>query len=86
MTDNCKHNVRARISLAKFRQILRLFALDLTASQIAVLSNLNRNTVNLYLNLIRSLIADFCEQSSPFAGEVECYESYFGNACRSLTQ
>ncbi len=78
MTDSCKFYIRAQISRSKFRQILRLFALDLTASQIAVLSNLNRNTVNRYLKLTRSLIADFCEQKSPFAGEIECDESYFG--------
>lgn len=79
MIDGCKVLIRARISRAKFRQILRLFALDLTASQIAEIANLNRNTVNRYLTLIRSLIAEFCEQESPFNGEIECDESYFGS-------
>lgn len=79
MTDSYKVFIRARISRSKFRQILRLFALDLTASQIAVLTDLNRNTVNRYLTLTRSLIADFCEQESPFSGEVELDESYFGS-------
>lgn len=82
MTDSCKLYIRARISRAKFRHILRLFALDLTASQIAVLTNLNRNTVNRYLTLIRSLIADFCEAESPFSGKVQCDESYFGSRYR----
>ena len=79
MTDSCKIYIRAQISRAKFRHILRLFALDLTASQIAVLTNLNRNTINRYLKLIRSLIADFCETESPFSGKIECDESYFGS-------
>jgi transposase-like protein len=79
MTDNYKVYIRAQISRTKFRQILKLFALDLTASQIAVLTNLNRNTVNRYLTLTRTLIAAFCEQESPFVGEVECDESYFGS-------
>lgn len=79
MTDSYKVYIRTRISRAKFRQILRLFALDLTASQIAVLTNLNRNTSNRYLTLIRSLSADFCEQESPFSGKVELDESYFGS-------
>ena len=61
------------------RQILRLFALDLTASQIAKIANLNRNTVNRYLSLTRSLIAAFCELESPFSGKVELDESYFGS-------
>ncbi len=79
MTDSYKIYIRARISRAKFRQILRLFALDLTASQIAELTNLNRNTLNRYLTLVRSLIANFCELESPFSGALELDESYFGS-------
>ncbi len=82
MTDSYKLYIRARISRAKFRQILRLFALDLTASQTAELTNLNRNTVNRYLTLVRSLIANFCELESPFSGAVELDESYFGSRHR----
>lgn len=79
MTDNYKRFVRARISRAKFRQILRSFALDLTATQTAALTNLNRSTVNRYLTLIRQSIAQFCEHESPFSGEIELDESYFGS-------
>ena len=71
-------SIRTRISRAKFRQILKLFALDLTALQIARICNLNRNTVNRYLTLIRRLIALYCESESPFTGEIELDESYFG--------
>ncbi len=69
---------RSRISRKKFRQILRYFALDLTASQITILTALNRNTVNRYLTLIRRSIALHCESESPFTGEIELDESYFG--------
>ena len=79
MTVSYKRFVRAKISKAKFRQILRLFAVDLTASQIAVLVKLNRNTVNRYLTFIRQSIADFCELESPFSGVIELDESYFGS-------
>jgi transposase-like protein len=79
MTANYKRFFRARISKVKFRQILRFFALDLTATQIASLTNLNRNTVNRYLTLIRQSIARFCEQESPFSGTIELDESYFGS-------
>ena len=79
MTDSYKFLIRARISRAKFRQILKLFALDLTALQIAEITNLNRNTINRYLKLTRTLIAAYCEQESPFSGEIECDESYFGS-------
>jgi transposase-like protein len=50
----------------------------LDAHKIAVLTGLNRNTVNRYMQLIRKRIAEFCEQSSPFQGEIEIDESYFG--------
>jgi len=57
---------------------LRLFAVDLTAVQIAELVHLNRNTVNRYLTLIRQQIASYCESESPFSGDIELDESYFG--------
>ena len=72
------HIVRARISRAQFRAILRLFALDLTAVQISHISGLNRNTVNRYLMAVRKTIASYCEMQGPFSGEVELDESYFG--------
>lgn len=78
MAVSSKRFVRARISRAKFRQLLKLFALDLTATQIAILSGLNRNTVNRYVRLIRQAVAAYCERESPFSGEVELDESYFG--------
>lgn len=78
MAGSSKQFVRARISRAKFRQLLKLFALDLTATQIAILSGLNRNTVNRYLRLMRQTVAAYCERESPFSGEVELDESYFG--------
>ena len=44
---------RARISEARFRRILRLFALDLNAMQIAALSGCSRVTINRYLRVLR---------------------------------
>jgi hypothetical protein len=69
---------RSRISEAKFRQLVRLFALDLQATQIAILTGLNRKTINRYLRGIRQCIAEYCEAQSPFCGEVEVDESYVG--------
>ena len=73
-----RYAIRSRISEAQFRQIVRLFALDLDATQITALIALNRNTVNRYLQGIRQRIAEYCEAQSPFSGEVEVDESYFG--------
>lgn len=73
-----RYAIRSRISEAKFRQLVRLFALDLEATQITILTGLNRNTINRYLRGIRQRIAEYCEAQSPFSGEVEVDESYFG--------
>ena len=78
MTISNKHLKRSKISEAKFREFIRYFSLDLDAHKIAFLTGLNRNTVNRYVLLIRKRIAEFCEQSSPFSGEIEVDESYFG--------
>jgi hypothetical protein len=78
MTMKNRDIKRSKISEAKFRELLKLFCRDLYSKNIAFLANLNRNTVNRYLSLIRKRIAEFCEQQSPFIGEVEIDESYFG--------
>ena len=73
-----KYVLRSKISEAKFRQLVRLFCVDLTATQIAQVAGLNRNTVNRLLQGIRERIAYACEAESPVSGEVEVDESYFG--------
>lgn len=73
-----RYKKRARISERKFREIVKLFSLDLNASQIAEITGLNRNTINRYLTEIRKRIAEHCEATSPLRGEVEVDESYFG--------
>src|SRR5919107_1686399 len=70
---------RSRISAKKFRQLLRLFALDLTATDAAQLTGLTRKTVTTIFLKIRGRIAEECEGESPLSsGEVEVDESYFG--------
>ena len=78
MTLKNKYVLRSKISEAKFRQLVRLFCVDLTATQIAQVAGLNRNTVNRLLQGIRERIALACEAESPVSGEVEVDESYFG--------
>jgi len=69
---------RSRISKAKFRQILKLYSLDLNAIQIAELTGLNRNTVNKYLRIIRENIASYCEQESPLKDKLKVDEDFSG--------
>jgi transposase len=69
---------RAKISEAKFRYVLRLFALDLTASDTARLTGLSVRSVNaLYLRL-RHRLRDSCPVPAELDGAVELDESYFG--------
>ena len=73
-----KYVKRSRISEKKFRQLVKLFSLDLDAVPISQLSHLNRNTANRYLAALSTRMAEFCELESPLKGEVEIDESYFG--------
>lgn len=81
--DN-KYVNRSRISEAKFRELVRLFALDLTATQMAELTNLNRNTVNRYVNEIRKRLAEYCEIMSPVIDQPCCSVEIPRNELRYL--
>lgn len=78
MTSKNKYSKHSKISEAKIRQIVKLFSIDLTASQIAEITGLNRNTINRHITALRERIASFCQEESPVSGEVEVDESYFG--------
>ena len=70
---------RSHISEKKFRLLLRYFAMDLNASQTAVLSGISRRTVNSIFLKIRAQLVIACQAASPFSNsEVEVDESYFG--------
>ncbi len=69
----------AKISERKTRQIVKYFALDLTAQKTAVLTNLTRKSVNEIYLKIRNRVAEEAQSASPFAGcQIEVDESYFG--------
>src|SRR5436305_4580746 len=70
---------RSKISERKFRQLVRHFALDLTASDAAQLTGISRRSVTTIFLRLRVRIAEECERASPFSScEVEVDESYFG--------
>jgi transposase-like protein len=74
-----KYAVHSKISEAKFREIIKYFALDLTATQIAVLTGLNRKTLNRYMTEMRKIIHKYCTEIQRIeVGEIEVDESYFG--------
>jgi transposase len=69
----------AKISERKTRQIIKYFALDLTANKTAQLCDLTHKSVKQIYLKIRQRIAQECERASPFSTcEVEVDESYFG--------
>lgn len=78
MAMNNKYAKNAKISEAKFRELLKLFCADLDATQITELTGINRNSVNRYLRAVRERIAEYCEFVSPIKGSVEVDESFFG--------
>jgi len=69
---------RSRIAEKKFREIIKYFALDLTANKTAELTGLTHKTVNQIYLKIRQRLAEESQRQSPFYGEVEVDESYFG--------
>ncbi len=69
----------AKISERKTRQIIKYFALDLTANKTALLTDLTYKSVKQIYLKIRCRIAEQTERASPFSAcQVEVDESYFG--------
>lgn len=68
----------SRITEKNFRQILRYYALDISASDMARLCCISVRSINsIYVN-IRYRLAEDCELHSHLAGQIEVDESYFG--------
>ncbi len=73
-----RYYVRSRISEKKFREIIKYFALDLTADRTAVLTKLTDKTVNQIFLKIRLRLLQHGQREWPFSGQVEVDQSYFG--------
>lgn len=65
------------LSEAKFRHLIRCFALDFTATQTAHLTGISLRSVNAIFLRVRPRIAAECEPQSPLDGVLEADESYF---------
>ncbi|WP_101757773.1 IS1595 family transposase [Oceanicoccus sp. KOV_DT_Chl] len=61
----------SRVSEAKFRQILRCFAMDLTATETAQLTAISVRSINSIFLKIRGRVTELCEQESPFPSDDE---------------
>ena len=68
----------SKLSEAKFRQLLRLFALDLTASDAARLTGLSRVSATRLFQRLRQHLVGLRVVPVELRGTVEVDESYFG--------
>lgn len=68
----------SKISERKFREILRYFSQDFTASDTAQLTSISVRSINTIFLKLRKRITQECEEQTPFNGVVELDESYFG--------
>lgn len=73
-----KYVSRAPISERKFREILKYFSENETASKTARYSGVNRNIINRFFKIMRKRIVEISVASKPELGKFEVDESYFG--------
>jgi len=74
-----KYKKVAHISEGKFRELLKMFCMDIAALTVAKLIGLNVRTVQKYYTQLRNRIVELSiEESRQFLGEIEVDESYFG--------
>ena len=69
---------KSRISQTKQQRLIELFISGSTARTAAALVGVHRNTAAYYFQRLRQLICQAVEDETPFFGEIEVDESYFG--------
>ena len=77
MRSKNKNSRHSKIREIKFRQLLRPFAMNLTATDVAQLCGLSVRSVNAAYPRIRVRLTQECAAQPPFSGELEADESYF---------
>ena len=69
---------KSRLSQSKQQRLIEHFISGSTARTAAALVGVNRNTAAYYFHRLRQLICQVVEDETPFFGEIEVDESYFG--------
>ena len=79
MTRKNPYKKWTKLSRYKTEQIIKCFALDLTANKTAEILGIERKTINRWYNYIREAIYWYCkkEKAEVFKWEIELDESYF---------
>jgi hypothetical protein len=75
MAGKNRYYRRSKISEAKFRQVVRLFAMDVTATDTAELSGLSLRSTNTIYQRILVRMAQACAAQSPYEGELQADKS-----------
>ena len=78
MVNKNRYYKRSRIAERVFRQIIRYFSLDLSASDVARLTGVSVRSINSIYIKLRQRLAKECEKHSVCTGQIEVDESYFG--------
>jgi hypothetical protein len=73
-----KYCKRSKISESKFREILKYFAMDFSASQAADLTEISRRSISDIYQKLRIRIFEMTKKEGSLEGEIEVDESYFG--------
>jgi len=69
---------KSRLSVHKRSRLIKLFIAGATARAAAQIVGVHRNTAATFFTRLRRLIAIEMGKASPFTGEIEVDESYFG--------
>ncbi|NVN97525.1 IS1595 family transposase, partial [Candidatus Nomurabacteria bacterium] len=69
---------KSRLCQEKQDRLIEYFVSGATARTAAALVDVHRNTAALYFHRLRQLICQAIDDASPFSGEIEVDESYFG--------
>ncbi|GAB4174973.1 MAG: hypothetical protein Kow00100_16940 [Geothermobacteraceae bacterium] len=69
---------KSRLSRSKQAKLIEHFVSGSTARTAAALVGVHRNTAAYYFHRLRQLICQAVEDETPFYGEIEVDESYFG--------
>lgn len=69
---------KSKLTNRQISQVIDLFVLEVPAIKVAKVLKINRHSTERIYTIIRLCLARECESLSPFTGEVEVDESYFG--------
>ena len=75
---------KSRLSWQKQERLIEHFVAGTTARTAASLVGVNKSTAAYYFHRLRTLIYEAEEEQTPFSGEIEVDESYFGGTRKGI--